>query len=87
MFPMNQANMIKDLMHPSAYPETPKKITLAQTHISSVFIGDEFVYKIKKPLLRKENIIVTQRLNSIIGFPRVYTLVFILLLLMVQITL
>ena len=50
MFPMNQSNMIKDLMHPSAYPETPKKITLAQTHISSVFIGDEFVYKIKKPV-------------------------------------
>ena len=50
MFPMNQSNMIKDLMHPSAYPETPKKITLAQTHISTVFIGDEFVYKIKKPV-------------------------------------
>jgi len=37
-------------MHPSAYPETTKKVTLAQTHISSVFIGDEFVYKIKKPV-------------------------------------
>jgi len=43
-------SMIDDLMHPSAYPETPEKITLAQTHISSVFIGDEFVYKIKKPV-------------------------------------
>ena len=42
--------MIDDLMHPSAYPETPKKVTLAQTHISNVFIGDEFVYKIKKPV-------------------------------------
>ena len=47
---MDQSNMIKDLMHPSAYPETTKKVTLAQTHISSVFIGDEFVYKIKKPV-------------------------------------
>jgi hypothetical protein len=42
--------MIGDLMHPSAYPETPEKVTLAQTHISTVFIGDEFVYKIKKPV-------------------------------------
>lgn len=42
--------MITDLMHPSAYPEISKKITLAQTHISTVFICDEFVYKIKKPV-------------------------------------
>ncbi len=42
--------MIDDLMHPSAYPEDPGNITLAQTHISNVFIGDEFVYKIKKPV-------------------------------------
>ena len=42
------SSMIDDLMHPSAYPETPEKVTLAQTHISTVFIGDEFVYKIKK---------------------------------------
>ena len=44
------SSMIDDLMHPSAYPETPEKVTLAQTHISTVFIGDEFVYKIKKPV-------------------------------------
>ena len=37
-------------MHPSAYPKMPEKITLAQTHISTVFIGDEFVYKVKKPV-------------------------------------
>ncbi len=42
--------MIKDLMHPIAYPEITKKVTFAQTHISTVFIGDEFVYKIKKPV-------------------------------------
>ena len=44
------SSMIGDLLHPSAYPETPEKVTLAQTHISTVFIGDEFVYKIKKPV-------------------------------------
>ncbi len=44
------SSMISDLMHPSAYPETTEKVTLVQTHISTVFIGDEFVYKIKKPV-------------------------------------
>jgi len=47
---MEQSKLINDLMKPSAYPEQSNKITLAQTHISSVFIGDEFVYKIKKPV-------------------------------------
>ena len=37
-------------MDPLAYPEISKNITLTQTHISSVFIGDEYVYKIKKPV-------------------------------------
>jgi len=47
---MEQSKLIDDLMQPSAYPETPEKVILAQTHISTVFIGDEFVYKIKKPV-------------------------------------
>ena len=47
---MEQSKLIDDLMHPSSYPEATKKVTLAQTHISNVFIGDEFVYKIKKPV-------------------------------------
>ncbi len=42
--------MIEDLMNPSAYPEHSNKLILTQTHISNVFIGDEFVYKIKKPV-------------------------------------
>ena len=42
--------MIEDLMDPLAYPEMSDKVTLAQTHISTVFIGDDFVYKIKKPV-------------------------------------
>jgi aminoglycoside phosphotransferase family enzyme len=47
---MGQIKMIKDLMNPSAYPEMSKNIVLAHTHISNVFIGNEFVYKIKKPV-------------------------------------
>ncbi len=42
------SSLIKDLMKPSAYPDKTKKIKLIQTHISVVFIADEFVYKIKK---------------------------------------
>ena len=44
------SSMIDDLMIPSAFPDSTDKITLAQTHISTVFIGDKFVYKIKKPV-------------------------------------
>jgi aminoglycoside phosphotransferase family enzyme len=37
-----------DLMNPQAYPEETKEVTLTQTHLSNVFICDNFVYKIKK---------------------------------------
>jgi aminoglycoside phosphotransferase family enzyme len=47
---MSESKMIDDLLQPSAYPEQTAKIKLAQTHISTVFIGDEYVYKIKKPV-------------------------------------
>jgi len=43
-------SMIEALMNPSVFPEHSNKIILTQTHISNVFIGDEFVYKIKKPV-------------------------------------
>ena len=42
------STMIEDLKKPGAFPEKPSSVTLVQTHISSVFIGDEFVYKVKK---------------------------------------
>ena len=44
------SSMIDDLKHPSAYPEKTNKVSFVQTHISTVFIGDDFVYKIKKPV-------------------------------------
>ena len=47
---MEKSKLIDDLMYSSSYPEDFKNIKLAQTHISIVFIGDEFVYKIKKPV-------------------------------------
>ena len=43
-------SMINDLKKPSAYPDFFNEVKYIQTHISNVFIGDEFVYKIKKPV-------------------------------------
>jgi aminoglycoside phosphotransferase family enzyme len=42
------SKLIDDLLRPEAYPEKTKEVTLAQTHISNVFICDNFVYKLKK---------------------------------------
>ncbi len=42
--------LIQALHSPDAYPEPPGKIELAQTQISYVFITDDLVYKIKKPV-------------------------------------
>jgi len=44
------SQMIDDLLHPTVYPEKTKNIHMVQTHISTVFIGDDYVYKIKKPV-------------------------------------
>jgi len=38
------------LLNPSAYPEPTKSVTLIQTHVSFLFVTDNFVYKIKKPV-------------------------------------
>lgn len=44
----NLHSIDKDLMRKDAYPEHPKRVELVQTHISFVFITDDFVYKVKK---------------------------------------
>ena len=38
------------LMNKGAYPEPTDKVELVQTHISFVFLTDNYVYKIKKPV-------------------------------------
>lgn len=43
-------SLIEDLLDPSSLPDETKSVSLIQTHISMVFLGDEFVYKIKKPV-------------------------------------
>jgi aminoglycoside phosphotransferase family enzyme len=41
---------VEDLSKPSGFPENPDNIRVVHTHTSVVFIGDEIVYKIKKPV-------------------------------------
>jgi uncharacterized protein len=42
--------MIEDLLKPEALPDPTRRVSLVQTHISLVFVADEFVYKVKKPV-------------------------------------
>jgi aminoglycoside phosphotransferase family enzyme len=40
--------LINDLQEPAALPEPTNRVSVVQTHISIVFIADDFVYKVKK---------------------------------------
>jgi uncharacterized protein len=42
--------LINDLQDPSSLPDPTAAVSLVQTHISMVFLGDFFVYKVKKPV-------------------------------------
>ncbi len=42
--------MIQALLEPRAYPDAPKQVELAQTQMSFVFLTDDYVYKVKKPV-------------------------------------
>jgi aminoglycoside phosphotransferase family enzyme len=44
------SSMIQDLLNPAHLPDQTERVSLVQTHISMVLIGDRFVYKIKKPV-------------------------------------
>ena len=41
---------MEDIKNPWALPDPTDSVDVVQTHISTVFIGRDFVYKIKKPL-------------------------------------
>ena len=41
---------VRGLMDPAAYPHRPDTVELVQTHISSVFLAGDTVYKTKKPV-------------------------------------
>jgi hypothetical protein len=42
--------LVKALLEPKAYPEAPKRIELVQTQMSFIFLTDDYVYKVKKPV-------------------------------------
>jgi aminoglycoside phosphotransferase family enzyme len=42
--------MVQALLNPKAYPETYQQVELAQTQMSFVFLTDDYVYKVKKPV-------------------------------------
>ena len=45
-----QEQVVDALMKPDAYEEPPGHVELVQTHISFVFLTENFVYKVKKPV-------------------------------------
>lgn len=47
---MGMTSLVDFLQDPLAYPEGTGTVALVQTHISWVFIGDRYVYKVKKPV-------------------------------------
>jgi len=42
--------LVQALLNPQAYPDTPQRIELIQTQMSFVFVTDDYVYKVKKPV-------------------------------------
>jgi len=45
-----QPDFVRALQHDAAYPHATDEISLAETHISWVFLTGSYVYKIKKPV-------------------------------------
>ncbi|MFC1863380.1 gluconokinase [Thermodesulfobacteriota bacterium] len=44
------ASIIDDLQKPNSLPDPTETVFFIQTHISMVFVADNFVYKVKKPV-------------------------------------
>ncbi len=42
--------MVQALLDPKAYPDAPQGVELVQTQMSFVFLTDNYVYKVKKPV-------------------------------------
>lgn len=47
---MDQSIVLKAMRDPGFYPEAPRKVEVIETHISTLFLTDHFVYKVKKPV-------------------------------------
>jgi hypothetical protein len=44
------SSLIDDLANPASLPDETDRVSVIQTHISIVFLADEYVYKVKKPV-------------------------------------
>ena len=42
--------VVQALLHPKAYPDTWQRVEMVQTQMSFVFLTDDYVYKVKKPV-------------------------------------
>ena len=42
--------MVQALLDPKVYPDSPQKVELVQTQMSFIFLTDNYVYKVKKPV-------------------------------------
>ena len=47
---MHQAELIRQLLKPAAYPHGVRGLHLIETHISWVILTGEYAYKVKKPV-------------------------------------
>lgn len=50
--PPSLAAKVHWLQQPATYPHAPQRIEAIETHMSWVFLADEYVYKLKKPVRR-----------------------------------
>jgi uncharacterized protein len=46
----SQGELVSAMSEPGFYPKRPSKVTHKETHISHVFLTDDLVYKVKKPV-------------------------------------
>ncbi len=44
------SSIIHDLNDPESLPDRTETVFVIQTHISIVFVADDWVYKVKKPV-------------------------------------
>ncbi|MEK6776308.1 MAG: AAA family ATPase [bacterium] len=47
---MDQSEILKAMKDPGFYPDHPSRVEILETYISTLFVTDGFVYKIKKPV-------------------------------------
>src|SRR5690242_11475973 len=45
-----EQRLLDSLLQPDAYPQATSTVQLIQTHVSYLFLTDQYVYKIKKPV-------------------------------------